>query len=91
MSKSILVINTPKECNECPLRHSEEDICQATWEYNGWTADIKEICPLKPMPQKNKYDVEKYATVDYENNVNLGHYLNKGWNDCIDEILGEEE
>ena len=43
------------------------------------------------MPQKNKYDVEKYATVDYENNVNLGHYLNKGWNDCIDEILGEEE
>lgn len=45
---------------------------------------------LKPLPQKNKYDVDRYATVDYENNVTLGHYLNKGWNDCIDEILGEE-
>lgn len=46
---------------------------------------------LKPMPQKNKYDVKKYATVDYENNVTLGHYLNHGWNACIDEILGDND
>ena len=45
--------------------------------------------PLKPMPKKNKYDVEQYITLDYETNISLGHYLNIGWNDCIDELLEE--
>lgn len=46
---------------------------------------------LKPLPQKNKYDVKKYVTVDYENNLTLGDYLNIGRNECIDEITGETD
>ena len=87
--KAILILDEkPITCWDCPCHDCEFDVCQVYKE--GMTYD-SDNCPLKPMPQKNKYDVEKYATVDYENDVNLGHYLNKGWNDCIDEILGENE
>ena len=103
MNKSILIIDTPKSCYKCPMmfddgngiwcgveRDKDGDMHMRVHYYcdeNGRAS----WCPLKPMPQKNKYDVEKYATVDYENDITLGHYLNKGWNECIDEILGEEE
>lgn len=90
--KAILVMDMPKTCDECKLANEDYDVCQATQKsisYNERGYGIE--CPLKPLPQKNKYDGDKYATVDYENDVNLGHYLNKGWNACIDEILRGEE
>lgn len=81
MSKSILVIDTPKECDECPLHHSEEDICQATWEYNGFLADIKEICPLKPMP----------TTKQIENLICKKGYGFMEFDELLNEMLGGEE
>lgn len=98
--KAILILDEmPSRCEECPCYQSEMNYETIEYRYCGrdghvvsWNDSPKyDSCPLKPLPQKNKYDVEKYATVDYENDVTLGHYLNNGWNDCIDEILGEEE
>ena len=98
-NKSILVLDTPTNCEDCLLFREAQDF-NATISYcmSGKGKElfmvkekgVSENCPLKPLPHKNKYDVEKYGTVDYENNITLGHYLNKGWNDCIDEILGDE-
>lgn len=105
--KGILVIDMPKDCLHCRLRtviHVSDHFYQmCRLQDAGYLAEpyFKEqdlvdgfkykYCPLRPLPQKNKYDVEKYATVDYENDVTLGHYLNKGWNDCLKEITGETE
>ena len=69
------------------FKKSYADITLVDGKHNMW----KRIAKVKPMPKKNKYDVEKYATVDYENNVTLGHFLNKGYNECIDDILGEKD
>ena len=93
--KVILVFDKPKTCLDCPVCTLDEMdgdyICSKTRGCVEEYFDKKPSwCPLRPLPQKNKYDVEKYATVDYENAVTLGHYLNMGWNDCIDEITGEE-
>lgn len=67
--------------DEGAIRYKEDD---AWMHYKDIDVDGIE---LRPLPQKNKYDVEKYATVDYENAVTLGHYFNKGWNACLDEIM----
>lgn len=37
-------------------------------------------CPLKPMPKKLQIDVDEWDD-GYDN----------GWNDCIDELVGEKE
>lgn len=40
----------------------------------------KEMIPLKPLPQKKDIELP-WLYAEYEN----------GWNDCLDEILGETE
>ena len=97
--KAIFVVDMPKSCLECEfcgyIAGIEDGFRSCFLNkhcFEEW--DAKEeylMCPLRPLPQKNKYDVEKYATVDYENAVTLGHYLNIGRNECIDEITGEAE
>ena len=80
-SKSILVIDTPKNCAECKLMFLQgigESICNAVdWSRRpSW-------CPLKPLPEKMIAEMvmgNKFA----EGCVH-------GWNDCIDAITGETE
>ena len=85
MSKSILVIDTPENCDECRLMREHFD------HGYGWIKEcigsgiddcivfkrkLEDYCPLKPMPEK-----EIVRGFDrYE----------EGWNDCIDEILGKK-
>lgn len=73
--KSILVIDTPKNCSECKLMYLQgigEGICNAVdWEERpSW-------CPLKPMPEKFTTS-EPYI-------CNYNDWQN-GWNDCLEEI-----
>ena len=84
--KAYLIVDLPdgEDINECVADMFIHDL------YVRGIAEYNDV-PLRPLPEKNKYDVEKYATADYENDITLGHYLNKGWNDCLDEILGEKE
>jgi len=74
--KSILIIDTPKNCLDCQLM------------VDGWCYAVKadrtqEVisakdrtcwCPLRPLPQKKNTDF--HPNVVYAN----------GWNDCLKEI-----
>ena len=82
--KAMLIIDMPNSCFECPCKEDEMDYCHATTDRKGcpWNY-IPEWCPLKPMPEK-KND----QWIISENKEDEYHV---GWNDCIDEILGEEK
>ena len=82
MSKSILVIDTPEYCSECPVCYEDwqnREYCGITSE-RIWYDNIPEWCPLKEAPKKMEgYDSIKRQWGEYED----------GWNHCIDCILGE--
>lgn len=81
--KAVLVIDMPNECDECPLQDGEK--CYARQDWISTISNWK--CPLKPLPQKKVLDEELFMT----GNFRLVNARFTGWNDCIDEILGEEE
>lgn len=73
--KSILVIDTPKNCAECKLMFLQgigESICNAVdWEERpSW-------CPLKPLPEPKDIG---YPNDDYD--VGFGD----GWDACLKEL-----
>lgn len=88
--KGILIVDMPKNCAECTLRTSLEANyfhCIATLprlKIEPMTAHINKEhkCPLKPMPEKNTWDITK--------NGHVTEYA-EGWNACIEEIMGETE
>lgn len=48
-------------------------------------------CPLRPMPNRNPISDEEIASEkDYEVRKFCGAF-NRGWNNCLNEIGGEEE
>lgn len=78
MSKAILVIDMPESCDKCPLmfRHEEERCCMP--EGRNSFCKKPSWCPLKPAPEK-AFVWHEDARSDWE----------RGYNTCIDEILGE--
>lgn len=84
MSKSILVIDTPDYCTECPLCVEDSnyrDRCLTLYE-RIFTTEKPDWCPLKTIPSRCNYSGhpdDKY-----------GDGYADGYNDCIDEILGDE-
>lgn len=59
MNKSVLVIDTPTQCIDCPLYL--DDACFVT--ETVVTEVIADDCPLRPLPDKevcNEYDFEHY-------------------------------
>lgn len=79
MSKSVLVINTPKYCALCVLR---SEVLHPFCRVNN--RDITDLsirpdwCPLKPLPEK----MTRVAVTDHWNSIKAG------WNNCIDAITG---
>lgn len=90
INKSILVIDTPLRCYDCPSYKGSirGDMCGVA----GNTLTTSELfdttkkpdwCPLKPVPKKHKeLSIEEY---EFEK---LGLAFTQGWNSCINEILG---
>ena len=90
MSKSILVIDTPEACLDCKFcREIQEGIeacCELSDKPNdkelcrmidvGYCQEKPNWCPLRDLPEK----------ANHPNYCDNGRY-DKGWNDCIDEIL----
>lgn len=82
MSKSVLVMVTPKSCNSC-------DLCGGTFRCfcRVNRRDIEDLsirpdwCPLRPLPEK---DIKSYFPDGFEDGYTAG------WNACIDEITGGE-
>ena len=82
MSKSVLVMVTPVNCDSC-------DLCSGTFHYfckvnYRGIEDLKikpDWCPLKSLPEK----MTGVASTDHWNSIKAG------WNGCIDEITGGED
>lgn len=84
MSKSVLVINTPKYCALCVLRSGvSHPFCRVN---NRDITDLSirpEWCPLKPLPEKKEY------IVPIDNIESQKDIIAVGWNACIDAITKE--
>ena len=89
--KSILVIDTPKDCGGCPLCSKDEnywgDIISAEcqMQYKGYLT-LNEMekpnwCPLRPLPEKKPVSYHDDLYGDVEKN-----YTNIGWNSCLEEL-----
>lgn len=82
MSKSVLVINTPKYCALCVLRSGVlHPFCRVN---NRDITDLSirpDWCPLMDLPEKDNGD--------YPANTFDAGFV-EGWNQCIDEITGGE-
>lgn len=83
--KSLLAIDTPKNCDECDLCCSFDSgnhwVCVPASSVVKNTQVIDEVCPLHELPKKhicNEYDFEHYS-----------NGYGKGFNDAIDMITGE--
>lgn len=84
MSRSVLVIDTPKTCADCIM------LCVKYCEYQCLANDklIKKAtgkpdwCPLKPLPERKEY------IVPIDNVESQKDIIAVGWNACIDEITG---
>lgn len=82
MSKSILVIDTPKKCIHCPLLN-DADECTVQDDAanfkagNSWD-ELMKGCPLKPLPEK----ITGLDSTDHWKSIK------EGWNGCINKITG---
>ena len=84
MSKSVLVINTPKYCALCVLRSGvSHPFCRVN---NRDITDLSirpDWCPLKPLPERKEY------IVPIDNVESQKDIIAVGWNACIDKITGK--
>lgn len=81
MSKSVLVLDTPKNCNSCVLCCGRlYPFCKMNVFRDIEDSDtVPDWCPLKPLPEK----ITRVAVTDHWNSIKAG------WNNCIDAITGE--
>lgn len=85
MSKSILVIDTPESCIDCPI-HFYHDIEDTDWclhrriDVNVTQGEKPDWCPLRDVPAKKEYQ------------ACLAHRaFSGGFNRAIDEIFQEDK
>lgn len=78
MSKALIVIDVPDHLD---ITQFKVDCKLVNKVYINYPSMDNKLLDLKPMPQKKEKD--------NSNELNLGYEL--GWNDCIDEILGERK
>lgn len=100
MPKSILVIDTPRSCQECRLLDDPNWYCMGYHE----ACDLSGIhnrpswCPLKPMPTKKEVEVNEIEDIMHPSfeDIYTKHIvtirlatdklISLGWNACIDEL-----
>ena len=95
MNKSILILDTPKSCAECDIRFTDDYTHWCPWK-NAQTYVYEyvenktkpEWCPLSPLPPKKELS-HYIQRGDAKGMIHQLLYMqDKGWNDCIDIILG---
>lgn len=85
MSKSVLVMETPRNCGKC--KFISEFWCRAMNSRRVPNNDvIPNWCPLKPLSEKMKL-TGVYSREYFQSNGKMPSYK-IGWNDCIDKIIG---
>ena len=75
--KSILVIDTPKECDGCPCLNRKLWECQADKKRRS-SDERPSWCPLKPTPEKICCG-EKHSEAGM-----IYEAWAAGWNECVD-------
>lgn len=101
MPKGLIIVDIPRSCIECPLCYESEMIplgrfmleeehrcklCPVNIENENLNTFLlwggkPSWCPLKEIPEKKTRDYPEYDSyiTGYDD----------GWDDCLDEILGE--
>ena len=89
MAKAMLIMDMPSNCNNCPLRISISNFVLHSLDITNFCGKTKKVlkklnekptwCPLRSVPQK-KTELTMF---------DIGEA--KGYNACIDEILGGGE
>lgn len=84
MTKAILILDNIDETEIAELR--------ANVQLNLYGEDRGEYknCLLKPMPEKKNTNDIGDITDDLVKQITI-YRERKGWNDCLDELLGEEK
>jgi len=81
MSKSILVIDTPESCEECPLKRYSNLQLVCT-PMNRDAEDVE--CPLRALPERKAKTLTQCESA--------GEWLRYcGYDECLDEIMGDED
>ncbi len=86
--KSILVIDTPKDCYDCPCSNEGCYLCQISRRQleDDFQEKRPSWCPLKKLPSN------KEIKGDWENVVDVWiDGANYGYNKCLNDISGEKE
>lgn len=75
MSKGVILMDIPNNCRDCKYFGF---VCKITGERcNRYNQDERPVwCTIRPIPERANHE-------DYCDN---GRY-DKGWNDCLDELL----
>lgn len=88
MNKAILVIDMPTHCAKCPVCEAweaipslEEYYCNIKKKEVMDKFNRPDWCPLKPAPKKDEQC--------YLREYSVGH--KRGWNDCVDYLMNEQE
>lgn len=89
MAKGIIVLDeVPEKCNKCRFWFAKATVpveyrcmgLQIEITENELTKEKPDWCPIKPTPER----------ADHEDYCDNGRY-DKGWNNCLNEVLGMEE
>ena len=88
MKKAVIVIDMPKNCDECRFNYDMGNRCDALDE--GAEHNTRDMylevrpcwCPLRPLPEKwERQPYNSQSRVDWK----------IGYNDCLDDIQGIED
>lgn len=82
MSKSILIIDTPKTCDDCPFLNYTNGVGLTICENKDRMIPDEgkpSWCPLKPMPEKKTTKNPIWADRSFDD-------YDKGYNACLEEI-----
>lgn len=90
MSKAMLIMDMPESCEKCELSrclHAKGvGICGVNREHFDDMTKVQAWCPLRKVPKKVDYLIEYFNDGQMSLDLSIGYA--KGWNACIDEILG---
>jgi len=89
VSKAVLVMDMPENCDKCCVRAAALAWCMAakkstSHHQNGKAMDERkrpDWCPLVAVPDKLPYSDTK--------GIAMASYI-EGWNDCIKKLSGDE-
>ena len=87
--KSVLVIETPIDCEDCPLYDADLMRCHYLKNEAYGVDALPKWCPLKPLPE-HKHETEAEVFAGGIKGIYRSSYY-EGWNACVDELLGEDK